>query len=148
MSVDVLIVKTHGNAITLKELRTLIPRYSSHSILRTEEVGLRCTPLSIIAIIDLVPSEVVIDTQCTAGLVVVVLDSQAGSTTRNPLVVLQLGLRYCTGIRGIPMGQVQIHSSIPMFTDVVAQLHVAPILLEAHVGTMVIRTTVLCGNGR
>ena len=105
-SVDVLIVQAHGDAIAIKELCTLIPRHARHGILRTEQVSLRRTTVSVVAVVDLVPSEVVVDAQCSAGLVVVVLDGQTGCTTRNPLVVLQFGLRHGARVRGVPVRQV------------------------------------------
>ena len=92
-------------------------------------------------------AEVRINTQRTTGTTVLVRQRGRHLTTRDILVVLQFRLTLSTRIRSIPMGDIAAHRGLPLRIDVVAQLQHAAILLEAHIGAMVVRAVILSGNG-
>ena len=114
MAIDMLIVEACGDAVPLHQLYTLVPRHPRYGILRAEQVRLRRAAICVIAVVDLVPAEVVIYAQAATGAAIVVLYGKACRTACNPLVVLQLWLRHRSWVGGVPMRHVEVSGNAPV----------------------------------
>ena len=93
------------------------------------------------------PSEIVVEAQCTTGVFVVILHRETCRPTGNPLVILSFGLLHGAWVRGIPVGQVDVCGQCPILVHVIPQLDMSSILLEPHVRAVVVSPDVLSRNG-
>ena len=91
-------------------------------------------------------AEVVVDVDGTRCSVEMVAEHKAGSTTGNPLIILQFGLSYASWVAGIKVGNVDVGIDVKVVVDIIAKFHVSAVLLEAHVATMVVTTSVLSSH--
>ena len=140
-----LIVDTCCQAIAFEELEALIQRDTHQCILRTEVTlgGFRRVGSTVV---NLMASEISVETQCTIAPSIVILHSSRNHTSCYPLVgIVEWGSRTAW-LAGIEMGDVGIHIGIPMVVEVIAQFQVTPILLKTHAGTVVVGASILGGN--
>ena len=87
-----LVVNAHCGTVASKQLGWLVQGDAGHRILRAEQVGLWLATLRIIAIVNLMASEVGVCTQCTVSPTIVVGQCYRYLATGDVLVVLQFQL--------------------------------------------------------
>ena len=92
-------------------------------------------------------SEIAIYTQCSRCVPIMVFQSSRNDATGYPLIILYFGLVCRSRIAGIEMGDIGIHISIPMAIEIVPQFEITSILLKTHIGTVIVTTSILHGNG-
>ncbi len=138
-----LIVNTHRHPVALEELCTLIERDTQQCVLRAE------IPLSGVrgisrTVVNLMSSEVGIEADGTAGLVIMILDSRRHHAASDPLVGIVEWGRRAARLAGIEMRDIRIDIRIPVRMEVVTQFQVPPILLETHAGAVIVGAPILC----
>ena len=145
-SVDMLIVKTCGDARRFSCHHALIERNSSDGIARAEVVCL-LRPTCFVAIINAVIAIVVVDAEGAACPCVVVLHDEISRAACDALVVIIFRDSDCTGVAGVEVCDVGHRTCVPMVGQLVSKTEEAAILLKTHVGTMIVRALVLSRNG-
>lgn len=118
VTIDMLVVDSDSQSVTLEELCALIPGDSYQCVFGTEIalgglLGIRCP------VVNLVSSEIRVDAQCSAGAVIVVLKGCGDYSTGDPLVCVIERTADSTGVGGVEVGQVGVDIGVPMTADVV-----------------------------
>ena len=88
-------------------------------------------------------AEVVINAEASACALIVVLHPKCRDGTGDPLVSLEHRAGDCAWLGCVEVGDVSVGKHIPVVVDVIIELQVAAILLETHVGTMVVASSIL-----
>ena len=130
-----LVIDAHGQAVARKERRALIPRHTQHPVAGIEAVIERFGA-GRIAVVDLVAPPVVEKAQSSGGLSVVVAQRERSHAAGNALFVVENGRRHGSRILGVEMREVHIGINIPLPGNLIIQLGIAAVLLEAHVPAM------------
>ena len=93
-------------------------------------------------------SEVGKHAQCSAGTFVVILDGGRDYSAGNPLVRTVDELLFGSRIGSVEVGDVGINVCIPVRCEVVGKFQVSSVLLETHIGTVVVGAAVLPSHHR
>ena len=86
--------------------------------------------------------------KCAVCLLVVILDGGRDYSAGNPLVRTVDELLFGSRIGSVEMGDVGINVCIPVRCEVVGKFQVSSVLLETHIGTVVVGTAVLPSHHR
>ncbi len=139
VAVDVLVVETEGEASLGPEAEALVGGEAREGVVAAEVVvGGGAHTVVVISVVDLVAPEVVVDAEGARGAAVAVGERGGGGTAVDPLAGLQQGTVGGAGIGGGVVGEVGVGRDLPLRTDVVAELDLTAVLVEAHVGTVVV----------
>ena len=141
-AVDVLVVHAGCKTGTLKQTHALEQRDTREIVFRPE-ITVRGSGGVATPVVYLVAAEVAVDIDSPVGLLIMVLHGGGHSCTRNPLAGSVDGSRCGAGVLGVEVRDVGIDVSVPVLVEVITQFQVTAILLEAHVGTVVVRAVVL-----
>ena len=115
---EVLPVDTEGYPVPLKERGTLVPADSTDVIVMFVEIGAWVTAY-IITIVYLVVTPVVIDTQGTVRISIVVRQGYGSQATGNPRVIVQQRSTLRTGVGCVEMSQIHVTVQLPVGVEAV-----------------------------
>ena len=99
-----------------------------------------------VTVVYLMAAEVMVDADGSRSAAVMVLNHGRCHAARNPLARPEQRLMRAAGIRRVEMRDVDVGIRRPVRREVVAQLEVSAVLLEAHARPMVVAAAVLPGK--
>ena len=145
LAAEVLVVHPDGQAVAPEERGALKPRHAQHLVARVEPVVERLLARRV-AVVDAVAAPVVEEAQRAGGGAVVVAQGEGGHTARDARVVVENGFGDGAGVGGVEVGDVHVGIDAPRPPDLVTQLRIAAVLLEAHVGAVAVGAVVGAGD--
>ncbi len=142
-------VEAQRKAAALEQTHALVYRHARHIVARVEAPLLRrLSRARRIAVVDPVSAPVVKQTQRARGAFVLVREGQRRHAARNALVAVDERRPHGARAGGVEVRYVGIGARSPVPGDLVAQLCITAVLLEAHVVAMTVRAVVRTADHR
>src|SRR5574344_64904 len=135
------IVEPDCGAVAFQQTDCLIPVCSPHLVVRTIQICFRRS-VDTISVVDLMITPVIIQGEGTRCATVIVRERCRSHTSGDMCVVVYQRTAFCTWVRRIETGDIEVGAQFPRRGQLVCQFRISRKLVEVHITPMSVGTVV------